>query len=439
MVWGFAGAIAIGTLLLWLPFAHQPGRVGLLDAMFTSTSAVCVTGLSVVDTGSDFTLFGQIVIVLLIQLGGLGVMTFAAMAFKALGMRLSLVSQAAVHDSIFQKDVAAQFRSVFGGILALTLIIETIGAIVIFIHLEPLKGVSEAIFSSIFHSVSAFCNAGFSLYPDSLVGLRGTGGLALAVAILIILGGLGHNTMYEIMGLAKRKLARNKDDGKIARLSLHSSTVLWVSAGLIIAGAVMLMVFGLTTGEKNAWEIVGNALFQSVTSRTAGFNTIDIGALPVASLFLLTMLMFVGGSPGSCAGGVKTTTVAVWLARIKSSLAGEKEVRILGRRLPDETVSRAGLLMGLAILWNIVGVMILSATEPGVNGAGLSQIIFEQVSAFGTVGLSTGITPTLSVSGRLWIILTMFVGRLGPLTMAVWIVNNKRVNVHYPKGEVMIG
>ncbi len=439
LVWGFAGAIAIGTILLWLPFAHQPGRVGLLDALFTATSAVCVTGLAVADTGTDFTLFGQIVILLLIQLGGLGVMTFAAIAFKALGMRLSLVSQAAVQDSMFQKDVAVLFKSVFGGILALTLIIEFIGAAVLFAFLAPLKGASGAAFTSVFHSVSAFCNAGFSLYPDSLVGLRETGGLALAVAILIVLGGLGHTTLYEIMGLVKKKLAGNKDDGRIARLSLHSSMVLWMSAGLIIAGAVMLMVFGLTTGEKNAWEIVGNALFQSVTSRTAGFNTIDIGALPVASLFLLTTLMFVGGSPGSCAGGVKTTTVAVWLARIKSSLAGEKEVSILGRRLPDETVSRAGLLMGLAILWNIVGVIILSATEPGVNGAGLSQIVFEQVSAFGTVGLSTGITTSLSISGRLWIILTMFVGRLGPLTMAVWIVNKKRVNVHYPKGEVMIG
>ncbi len=439
MVWGFAGAIAIGTILLWLPFAHQPGRVGLLDALFTATSAVCVTGLAVVDTGSDFTLFGQIVILLLIQLGGLGVMTFAVIAFKALGMRLSLVSQAAVQDSMFQKDVAVLFKSVFGGILALTLIIEFIGAAVLFAFLAPLKGASGAAFTSVFHSVSAFCNAGFSLYPDSLIGLRGTGGLAAVVAALIVLGGLGHTTLYEIFGLVKRKLTGKRSVGKIARLSLHAATALWMSAGLIIAGAVMLMIFGLTTGEKNAWEIVGNALFQSVTSRTAGFNTIDIGALPVASLFLLTTLMFVGGSPGSCAGGVKTTTLAVWLARIKSSLAGEKEVSILGRRLPDETVSRAGLLMGLAILWNIAGVMILSATEPGVNGAGLSQIVFEQVSAFGTVGLSTGITPSLSVSGRLWIILTMFVGRLGPLTMAVWIVNKKRVNVHYPKGEVMIG
>jgi len=439
LVWGFAGAIAIGTILLWLPFAHQPGRVGLLDALFTATSAVCVTGLAVVDTGSDFTLFGQIVILLLIQLGGLGVMTFAVIAFKALGMRLSLVSQAAVQDSMFQKDVAVLFKSVFGGILALTLIIEFIGAAVLFAFLAPLKGASGAAFTSVFHSVSAFCNAGFSLYPDSLIGLRGTGGLAAVVAALIVLGGLGHTTLYEIFGLVKRKLTGKRSVGKIARLSLHAATALWMSAGLIIAGAVMLMIFGLTTGEKNAWEIVGNALFQSVTSRTAGFNTIDIGALPVASLFLLTTLMFVGGSPGSCAGGVKTTTLAVWLARIKSSLAGEKEVSILGRRLPDETVSRAGLLMGLAILWNIAGVMILSATEPGVNGAGLSQIVFEQVSAFGTVGLSTGITPSLSVSGRLWIILTMFVGRLGPLTMAVWIVNKKRVNVHYPKGEVMIG
>jgi trk system potassium uptake protein TrkH len=439
LVWGFASAIAAGTLLLLLPFAHQPGRVGFLDAIFTATSAVCVTGLVVVDTGTDFTLFGQIVILLLIQLGGLGVMTFAAIAFRALGMRLSLVSQAAVQDSMFQKDVAVLFKSVFGGILALTLIIEFIGAVVLFVFLAPEKGVSSAAFSSIFHSVSAFCNAGFSLYPDSLIGLRGTGGLAAVVAALIVLGGLGHTTLYEIMGLAKRKLTRKKDDGRIARLSLHASTALWTSAALIVVGAVMLMVFGMTSGEKNIMEIAANALFQSVTARTAGFNTIDIGALPTASLFLLTTLMFIGGSPGSCAGGVKTTTVAVWLAKIKSSLAGEKEVSILGRRLSDETVSRAGLLMGLAILWNIIGLMILSATEPGVNGAGLSQIMFEQVSAFGTVGLSTGITTSLSVSGRLWIILTMFVGRLGPLTMAVWIVNKKRVNTHYPKGEVMIG
>lgn len=438
LVGSFAALISIGTLLLCLPWAHAPGRVGFLDALFTATSAVCVTGLVVVDTGADYTIFGQIVILILLQAGGLGVMTFAAMAFQMFGRRMSLTSQAAVQDSIFQRDIALEFKSTFGGILKLTLTIELIGAVLLFVFLSTVKSPGEALFSAVFHSASAFCNAGFSIYSDSLIGLRHIPGLIVIVMILIVLGGLGHTVLYELWRNAMWAISRKRDP-KVKWFSLHANTVLTTSAILIASGTVFMLVFGLTRNETSIFDRIFNALFQSVTARTAGFNTIDIGALPISSLFLITMLMFIGGSPGSCAGGVKTTSIAIWLAQMRAGLRGESDVRLFQNRIPNDLVSRVGLLLTLALVWNLVGVTLLMASEPPVNGANMSQIVFEQISAFGTVGLSAGITPDLSVIGRIWIILTMFVGRLGPLTMALWIINRNHVNVRYPKGAVMIG
>jgi len=434
----FAALIGIGSLLLWLPWSHARGSVGFLDALFTATSAVCVTGLVVVDTGRDFTRFGQVVILLLIQAGGLGVMTFAALAFRVFGRRMSLTSQAAVQDSIFQRDAARDFRTAFGGILKLTFAIEFTGAVVLFSFLRVTHSSGHALFSAVFHSISAFCNAGFSIYSDSLIGHRGARGAVVAIMGLIVLGGLGHTVLYELWRNAQWALSRNREP-RAMLFSLHARTVLWTSGLLIGAGAAFMLVFGLTGGEKGAFEKAFNALFQSVTARTAGFNTVDIGALPLASLFVLVLLMFIGGSPGSCAGGVKTTSLAIWLAQIRAGLRGQREVRLFSNRIPGDLVSRTALLLALALIWNLAGMGLLMATEPAASGADMSRIVFEQISAFGTVGLSAGITPDLTVFGKLWIILTMFVGRLGPLTLALWIIPQTHVNIRYPKGVVMIG
>jgi trk system potassium uptake protein TrkH len=437
LIGGFGAVIFLGALLLCLPWS-QHGRVGFLDALFTSTSAVCVTGLIVVDTGTEFTTFGQVVIVLLIQAGGIGIMAFAALAFQLLGRRMSLQSQAVLQDTFFQRNVAGEFHRSFRIILMLTLAIEAAGALLIWVLLLPRMEAGPALFSAVFHSVSAFCNAGFSIRSDSLIGLRDSPGILIVMMLLIILGGLGYTVLSELWSPLGRKRSRRVDVGKPNAFSMHSRLVLWASSFLILGGAVGILVFGLTSNEITWGEKILNAAFQSVTARTAGFNSVDIGKMPEASLLILIVLMFIGGSPGSCAGGIKTTTAAIWGARIRAVLRGERDVQLLSRRVRWEQVGRVDLLVALAICWNMAGIMLLLATEARLPESHLG-LVFEQISAFATVGLSTGLTPSLSSVGKVWIIATMFVGRLGPLTIAMWMVPMHRGHVRYPKGTVMIG
>ncbi|MEJ2367451.1 MAG: potassium transporter TrkG [Acidobacteriota bacterium] len=438
LVGGFASVILLGAFVLWLPFSHHPGQVNFLDALFTSTSAVCVTGLVVVDTGKAYTHFGQVVIMLLIQAGGLGVMTFAALTFQILRSRMSLQTTAVLHDSFFQRDIGHEFKRLFWRILGMTFSIELVGAGLLSFVLIREKGLAAGLFSALFHSVSAFCNAGFSLYSDSLIGLRTHPIVTFTIMGLIVLGGLGYSVLLEFWDRFRR-FREDRNSGALRLLSLNTRVVLYTTAFLIVGGAASLLLLGLTPGEHGWGTRISAALFQSVTARTAGFNTIHIGRLPVASLILLILLMFVGGSPGSCAGGIKTTSFAVYAARIRSRLLGEQDVHILGRRIPREILRRTTLLISLSIVWNGAGVILLMAMEAHHPGMGLPQIMFEQISAFGTVGLSTGITSSLSAGARLWIIATMFMGRLGPLTLAMLIFKQKRTLVRYPVGRVMIG
>lgn len=438
VVGGFALLIVLGALLLWSPWAHSDRPLSFIDALFTSTSAVCVTGLVVLDTGRDFSYFGQIVIVLLIQAGGLGIMTFAALTFQILGLRFSLQTSAVLHETFFQKDIGSRFQDAFKMILALTLAIEGIGMIALTLFFAPhLDNFSDVIFYSFFHSVSAFCNAGFSLASENLVLWRDSIGIMFTIMILIILGGLGYSVLLELFSRLGAQVSGNSTDWPIA-FSLHSRVVLLVSGVLIVSGAVLMVLLGLTMDETSVYQKFMNSLFQSVSARTAGFNSVDIGKLPSASLLILIILMFIGGSPGSCAGGVKTSSVAIYWARLISGLRGNKDVSLINRRLPLELVSRTDLLITVAIIWNILGVLILLTTESDLKVDGIA-IVFEQVSAFGTVGLSTGITDKLSSLGKLWIILTMFIGRLGPLTIVMLMIPKSTSNIRYPKGTVMIG
>jgi trk system potassium uptake protein TrkH len=440
LVGSFGGVIVIGTLMLMLPWAHHTGRVDFLDALFTSTSAVCVTGLIVVDIGRDFTRFGQIVIMMLIQAGGLGIMTFAALAFQFLGRRMSLRSQAVLHGTFFQQDIGVNFRAMFRRILWLTAVTEFVGAAVLFASLLPHAAhPAEALLSSVFHAVSAFCNAGFSIYRESLIGWRGHPIIITTIMALIVIGGLGHTVVHEVWDKVEGLFSRRRGQNNCQRLSVHTQVVLMVTAILIAGGAAGLLTLGLTAAENSWGARLGAALFQSITARTAGFNTVNISSLPLSSLMLLTILMFIGGSPASCAGGIKTTAFAISWAELRARVRGEPEVRLLNRRIPNETLWRVSLLLRLALLWNMVGVLLLLATEGARLGIGLHDVIFEQISAFATVGLSTGITDKLSVPGRLWIIATMFVGRLGPLTLAMWFFAPKHGVVQHPEGKVMIG
>jgi trk system potassium uptake protein TrkH len=439
LIGGFAGIILAGSLLLMLPWSQTTGEVGFVDALFTSTSAVCVTGLVVVDTGSAYTRFGQTVIVTLIQIGGLGIMTFAALAYLMLGRRLSLASQAALHDAFFQRDLGIEFRKKFLQILLITAIIELGGFICIFLALLWRQAPAlQALFSAFFHSISAFCNAGFSIYKDNLMGLRDSPVIITTIMSLIVLGGLGHMVVFEVWQQGKNWFSRANSPGPHP-ISTHSRIVLRMTLALITIGWLGLIILGLTRSETT-WGIkLSSALFQSITARTAGFNTVDIGVMPLSSLLLLTLLMFIGGSPGSCAGGVKTTALAISLAEFKAKLKGENEVVILDRRVPRPILDRTLVLIRLSVIWNLLGVLLLLYTEAGRPGVGFHDVLFEQISAFGTVGLSTGLTDKLTVIGRLWITTTMFVGRLGPLTIAMGVLPALHTHVKYPEGRIMIG
>lgn len=431
LILGFGVLIVLGAGLLLLPWAHR-GELDLLEALFTATSAVCVTGLAVVDTGAKFTPLGQAFLLLMIQTGGIGVMTAAGIAFALMGRRLNLNAQAALSSSMLQREAAGEFRSMFWRILGFVLAVELVGAVLLYIDLRT--EVTAAAWSAVFHSVSAFCNAGFSLYSDSLTGLRARPLAMIVIMALIILGGIGHPVAVDLW---RRYDPRSKSRGPLRRLSLGSKVALGASALLIVAGFGLLLIAGGTPDQTTASERVWGALFQSVTTRTAGFNTIEIGAMNHAALFLMVMLMFIGGSPGSCAGGVKTTTFAMWAARLWSRLRGHGETQMFGRHIPEEIAQRVSTLMGLAVVWNVTGVFVLLVTEG--DGAHMSDIVFEQVSAFATVGLTTGTTPELSTFGRLWIIASMFIGRLGPLTLALSLLTRKRAAVRYPEGRIMIG
>lgn len=432
----FALAILIGTLLLLLPWAHPPGKLSPLDALFTATSAVCVTGLTVVSTGRDLTPFGGGIVLALIQVGGLGIMSFAALAYRLGGARLPLSSQSALEDSLLQRDAASEFAPIFWRMLRLVAVIEVVGAVVLFLTMLPERETAHAAYSSLFHAISAFCNAGFSLYDDSLVGMRDNSPAILTISVLIVLGGLGHTVLLEVYGRLRSRL-RGERPGGPQRFSLHCRVVLGTTLVLLIGGSACLYAFGLGDADKSSPGLIAGGFFQAVTARTAGFNTVPIGSAPLAAVTVLIMLMFVGGSPGSCAGGIKTTSLAIGLARLKAAVLGREDVVIFDRLIPAEVVLRATALTGLSLLWNGVGVLVLGAAQPA--GTALRDIVFEQVSAFATVGLSTGLTAQLTVVSRLWIICTMFVGRLGPLTVAFSFLTARRPLVGYPKGKVMIG
>jgi trk/ktr system potassium uptake protein len=435
---GFLVVILVGSALLSLPWTHS-GSVGYLDALFTSTSAVCVTGLVTVNTATDYSVAGQVVILILIQIGGLGVMTYAAMVLSVLRRRLSLRTQAALHDSLFQKDDARDFRRRFRQIVSITFAVEALGALVLFFSLLPSSQGASAAWRAVFHSISAFCNAGFSILPDNLVDVRGNLLFMIVIMILVVVGGLGFTVLHELTGEGRRVLVR-KDRQHPRRFSLHTNVVLRTSLILVVGGAALMLLFGMTVGEQSWGARIEAALFQSISARTAGFNTVEVAALPVASLLILASLMFIGGSPGSCAGGVKTSSLAVIFARIRSYLTGEEEARLMGRKLNRDLIRSAGLLFALALVWNLVGLLVLAHFEKAREGIELQHLLFEQVSAFATVGLSTGTTTAgLSVAGKLWIMATMYVGRLGPLTLASLAIYRRTSRITFPEGKVMIG
>jgi trk system potassium uptake protein len=430
------GLIAVGTAALVLPAAAAPGRpLSFVNALFTSTSAVCVTGLVVVDTANDLSLFGQIVVMLLIQAGGLGYMTISTLVAVALGKRVTLQERLTLQEAlnIHSREGLLKFA---GTVLTLTLAFELGGAGILAVRWAPDLGIVDGFYFGLFHAVSAFNNAGFSLFADNLVRYRGDLTVNLVITTLIICGGLGFLVLSEVLRLRRR-----------ATLSVHTKIVLAITAVLIVGGT--LTFFALEHGNPRSLGPLGMgeallaSYFQAVTPRTAGFNTLDIGGLFPPTLFFLILLMFIGASPGGTGGGVKTTTFGITMIALWATVRGKTEARIFHRRLSPELVARAFFISLTAFLaLNLVSWLVLLS-----EGHDLLEIWFETTSAFGTVGLSTGrqgsalsLSGHFSAVGKLLEVVMMYLGRVGPLTLAVAFAGGaQRARLHYPEGKVLIG
>lgn len=424
----FLGIIVLGTSLLMLPPATSDGRgADLLTALFTATSATCVTGLVVEDTGSYFSAFGQVVVLSLIQIGALGIMTFSSFVALALGRRLGIKSRAALQEVMDQPDPKSLIRLI-KFVVKMTFLAEAMGAVLLALRWRAWYSWPRAIYLGVFHSVSAFCNAGFSTFSDSLEGFGGDAYILGIMGLLIILGGLGFPVVMELKGRT----------GQRRPLSVHAKLVLIVTGVLLASGMgwFLLLEWGNTLKDMPLGKKVLSAWFQSVTARTAGFNTVDVGSLRGATLFLLMAWMFVGASPGGTGGGVKTTTLGILVLSARAALRGREEVEAFGRTISPRLVYRALAItiVGLGLLGSFAALLL--ATQEG-SQVGL---MFEAFSAFGTVGLSTGVTPHLTPLGRVLVVVLMFAGRLGPLTITLAIRERPYEGVRrLPSARVMTG
>ncbi|PLX78305.1 MAG: potassium transporter [Desulfuromonas sp.] len=442
LVFYYAAAILIGALLLATPLAANGEALSFLDALFTATSAQCVTGLIVVDTGSRLSLFGQGVVLTLIQIGGLGITTFSVYLFIYLRVGISTRGRWIINETLMHTPINS-WRELVRDIIAMTFIIELAGAVVLSFAFVPKLGFWPGIYSALFHSISAFCNAGFSLFSDSLIGFQNNGLVNITVITLIILGGIGFLVIRELLQLGFRRKSRN---GNRNRLSLHTRIVLITSVGLIVYGAIMIAWLEAddALAGMSSTEGFWTALFQSVTARTAGFNSIDLGNFRVPTLFLMIFLMFVGASPGSAGGGVKTTSLALFLSIFYSRLKGSPHTSIFKRTIPDDAITKSLALVILAII--LVGVALFGLLAVQTSDLAheahreFLSYLFETFSAFGTVGLSIGATAKLNSAGKVIIILLMFAGRVGLLTMAFAIAGRtRRFAPHYAEENIMIG
>ncbi|MGM1048710.1 trk system potassium uptake protein TrkH [Paenibacillus uliginis N3/975] len=431
LVMGFGGIITIGTLLLMLPISNTTGEpLNFMDALFTATSATCVTGLVVVDTGTFFSSFGQVVIMLLIQIGGLGFMTMATLFALVLKRRISLKDRLILQEAMNQSSMEGIVRLI-RRVLLYSLVIEACGALLLTLRWAFDMPFGKALYYGIFHAVTMFNNAGFDLFGEfrSLTGYVYDPLVNFVVMFLIVSGGIGFIVMADLVDYKKSR-----------KLSLHSKVVLSMTGALILIGAVVIFIFEFTNpktlGSLNWGGKILGSFFQSVTPRTAGANTLDITGLRQASQFFIVILMFIGASPGSTGGGIKTTTFTMMIAAVIAMMRGKDEIVLFRYRLVQERVLKALTITLLALLLVITVAMILSTTED----SSFLSILFEATSAFGTVGLSMGLTPHLSLFGKLLISITMFAGRLGPLTLAYALGPKKGKELYrHPEGKMIIG
>ncbi|GHI01574.1 Ktr system potassium transporter B [Neobacillus kokaensis] len=431
LILGFMALIFIGTCLFMIPAATKDRHhLSFIDALFEATSAVCVTGLGVVDTGTTFTLFGQIILLLLVQLGGWGFMTSGILTFILLGKKIGFKQRLLLQHSMNAFSLQGIIKLV-QKVIIITLLVEAIGAIFLAIRWSQEMSIGKAIYYGIFHSVSAFNNAGFGLEPDNLSKWVGDPTVNIVITSLFIIGGIGFFVVADIF-----------EKRNIVKFSLHTKIVLTVTLFLNVVSTLLIFVL-----ESNNPATLGNlgttdkwwaAYFQGVVTRTAGFNTIDIGQLTPSSLVLMVGLMFIGASSGSTGGGIKVTTFALLLLALWSVLTNKQDINVFKRRVPASQVFRALSIAVSSMIFIFIIFFSLTITE---KGADVTALIFETVSAFGTVGLSTGLTGDLSPMGRILITIMMFIGRVGPLTMAfaLAIRSNNASKIRYAEEKILIG
>ena len=438
MVSTYLLGMCFGTLLLEMPWATKTGHISWVDALFTVTSALCVTGLTVVDTGGYFSLAGQVVILFLIQVGGLGIMTFAIFILLSTGWRISTQQRFYIQES-FSADVLGDVKRLVFFIFVFTLAAELAGALLLMICWSGDLPLGQRIHFSVFHSIAAFCNAGFSLYPDNLAGYYNHGLLNFTVAGLIILGGLGFPVVFELFSWTRMR--------KRFRFSLHTRLALLTTGILIAVGMAAFWAIERRNclAEMPLTTQFLVSFFQSVTPRTAGFNTVDFSRLSNATLMIVIFLMFIGASPGSTGGGVKTTSFAALISLLWNRLRGSESNNVMNSTLPQATVSRTITVFILSINAIMLVLCALLITQLG----GLSheysrglflEYLFETVSAFGTVGLSMGVTPKFNDVGKLLITFMMFMGRVGILTLAyIFTHREAKPGYRFAEENIMIG
>ena len=434
---GFLALITLGTLLLSLPFSAADGHeIGIIDALFTSASSVCVTGLIVKDTPNDFSLFGQIIIMVLVQIGGLGYMTASTVIALLLGKRIGLRDRLVMREGLNVLSLEGMIRFT-RMIVWVTLGIEGIAAGILFLRFSYDFSYPRAIYLGVFHSITSFNNAGFALFSDNLTGYRGDLTVNLVVMGLIILGGAGFIIFSDLFKYFTRENLF---------LSLHTKLTLSVMGVLTIGGALLLFFFEMYNSGTMAGlpfkEKALASLFHSVSARTAGFNTLNIGSMANDSLFILIILMVIGASPGSTGGGIKTTTFGVMIAALWATMLGHQDNTVFRRRLPMELIARAFLLTTMVSIIIIAVTTTLLLTE----NKSVTMTLFEVASAFGTVGLSVGDGGVLSLSalfstlGKIIITITMYIGRIGPLLLSMAIMGHaKPQRFRYPEERVLVG
>ncbi|NLJ28653.1 MAG: hypothetical protein GX433_11660 [Deltaproteobacteria bacterium] len=441
---GFLSLILLGTVVLEAIPLRRGSHLPLIDSLFMVTSAVCVTGLSVIDIGKEFTVWGQVTIMLLIQMGGLGIMTFSTVLLLVLGRSISFRSRFVVQD-IFTHSPQADLYVLLRRVILFTFSFEAAGSFLLFSRFHQQFDSLKAWYYAVFHSISAFCNAGFSLFPDSFMGYRDDALVNLTIMALIVFGGIGFMVMHELVRAAEQGKSRRQ---YWIRLSLHTKMVLCMTATLLVGGTIFFLVSEWSTTLKElpfSTKLLAS-FFQSVTPRTAGFNTLDYASMNNITLLGTVMLMFIGASPGSTGGGIKTSTLGVLLALSRARLKGSADhVHAFKRSIVPTTVNRAFGIFVISVAIVLIGTACMLISQVGSiphkeSSGQFMELFFETTSAFGTVGLSLGITPGLTGWSKFILVLMMFTGRLGPLVIAMAIqAEESKGRFYYAQEPIMIG